>query len=61
MLLTEMEINNRDLPGLWPAGLCWGSEDNHKIILLREKVLVNDINQARKVLIVLCELSDKTL
>jgi len=35
------------------------SEDNHKNILLRAKLFVNDINQARKVLIVLGELSDK--
>ncbi len=55
------EINNRDLPGPWPADLCLGDEDNHKTILLSAKLHVNDINQARKVLIVLCELSDKTL
>jgi hypothetical protein len=35
------------------------SEDNHKIILLKAKAFVNDINQGRKVLIVLGELSDK--
>jgi hypothetical protein len=60
MLLTETEINNRDLSDE-SAGLCLGSEDNHKNILLRVKALVNDINQARKVLIVLDDLSDKQI
>jgi len=60
MLLTA-EINNRNLRGPWPAGFCLGSEDNHKTILLIEKLHVNDINQVREVLIVLCGLSDKTL
>jgi hypothetical protein len=38
-----------------------GSEDNHKNILLRAKALVNDINQARDVPIVLDDLSDKQI
>ena len=61
MLLAGMEINNRDLPGPGPAGLCLGSEDNHKNILLMAKPFVNDINQARNVLIVLDNLSDKQI
>ena len=61
MLLTETEINNRDLPDEWSAGLCLESEDNHKNILTRVKAFVNDINQSQKVLIVLDDLSDKQL
>ena len=61
MLLAETEINNRDLPDPGPAGLCWGSEDNHKNILTTANPFVNDINQARKVLIVLDNLSDKQI
>jgi len=46
MLLTETEINNRDLPDE-SAGLCSKSEDGHKNILLIAKAFVNDINQVR--------------
>ena len=60
MLLTETEINNRDLPDE-SAGLCLESEDNHKNILTTVKAFVNDINQSQKVLIVLDDLSDKQL
>jgi hypothetical protein len=61
MLLTETEINNRDLPDPGSAGLCLESEHNHKNILTRVKAFVNDINQSQKVLIVLDDLSDKQL
>jgi hypothetical protein len=61
MLLAERKIITETYPIPWPADLCLESEDNHKNILLRAKVFVNDINQARKVLIVLGELSDKIL
>ena len=60
MLLSGSEINSRDLSGE-PAGLCLRSEDNHKNILLMQKHDVNDINQARTVLIVLVDLSDKKI
>jgi hypothetical protein len=60
MLLARTEINNRDLPGE-PADLCLGSEDNHKNILLIARPYVNDINQGRRVLIVLDDLSDKQI
>ncbi len=60
MLLTETEINNRDLPDE-SAGLCLKGESNHKTILLTAKTFVNDINQAGKVLIVLDNLSDNQI
>jgi hypothetical protein len=52
---------NRKLPGPEPAGFCLKSEDIHKNILHRAKWHVNDINQARRVLIVLVDLSDKQI
>jgi len=46
MLLTQTEINNRDLSDE-SAGLCSKSEDGHKNILLIAKAFVNEINQVR--------------
>ena len=60
MLLTRTEINNRDLPDE-SADLCLEDEHNHKNILIITKIYVNDINQARMVLIVLDDLSDNKL
>lgn len=60
ILLAGSEIKNRDLP-VETADLCLKSEDNHKSILHRENLGVNDINQARSVLIVLVDLSDKKI
>ncbi len=61
MLLTRTEINNRDLPHQRWASLCSESESNHENILLMAKLVVNDINQAKYVLIVLDDLSDNKL
>ena len=61
MLLAGLEINNRDLPDPVPADLCLENEDNHKNILHRGPIRVNDGNQVRYVLIVLDNLSDKQL
>ena len=60
MLLAGSEIKNRDL-SVGTADLCLRSENNHKGILLMAKLGVNDINQARTVLIVLVDLSDKKI
>jgi hypothetical protein len=55
-----MKINNRDLPAE-AAGPCLEGEAIHENILLFEKCLVNDRNQAGMVSIVLEDLSDKQL
>ena len=59
--LLKRKVKNRDLSDTGPAGLCLKRDNLHKDILLSGKPGVNDINQARKVLIVLDDLSDKQL
>lgn len=60
MLLAEQKLITETYPAM-AGGLCLKSEDNHKNILLIACAPVNDINQVRKVPIVLDDLSDKQI